>query len=165
MARLSSMSSNYRSRVWLQSYHVCCPSSRFDLSSNIDSCICGKQFCYLCLAVWKTCTCENFSQSYLRRRPVNIATLQTAVPPPTPSLNARAIAAEAEARRLDLQKDCAHKKYTFNPGRYRCETCWDSLSGFIYTCDHCSMKKCRRCWNGTWGEDGYKDKGKDERRY
>ncbi|KAI0315167.1 hypothetical protein OF83DRAFT_1133184 [Amylostereum chailletii] len=109
------------------------------------TCRCRKQFCYLCAAVWKTCTCEQWDEQRLlddaERRVLNEHGERQAVVQPQRH-------AERVRHAMDqLREDhaCDEHDWRFRHGEGQCEECSDYLPVFLMRCRNCQMLVCRRC--------------------
>jgi hypothetical protein len=90
------------------------------------TCRCRNQFCYLCGAKWKSCTCPQADEDYLiRPLPViPVAPVQAPVPAPVPGLH------EQEWLRVE---------------NVRCEGCGARHLPWVMQCSGCDLAHCWRC--------------------
>ncbi|KAI9057163.1 hypothetical protein FKP32DRAFT_1661796 [Trametes sanguinea] len=114
------------------------------------TCRCRHQFCYLCTATWKTCTCAQWDEARLLTAAQNRVERRGIRPAMRGGANVvwdQRVAREAE--RLQHDHDCAHRwRYVSNPGR--CDGCGHHLRLFLYHCDWCQMWACARCTRNRW---------------
>lgn len=104
------------------------------------SCICRHQFCYVCNARWRTCTCPQFDEERLIERAEVVVARN-------PVDNQRPGAVAAMADHLRNNHVCQHERYRSIRGRNTCEGCDDVMPMFIYECRQCHVQMCRRCRN------------------
>ncbi|KAI0639212.1 hypothetical protein C8Q77DRAFT_1043749 [Trametes polyzona] len=114
------------------------------------TCRCRHQFCYLCTAPWRTCTCQQWdeerllvvAQDRVQRQGVRAPTRGGDV-----GEYHRRVAREAERLRVD--HNCVHRwKYVVTEGR--CEGCSHYLRLFLFNCRGCHMWACARCRRNRW---------------
>lgn len=141
-------------------------------------CRCGGQFCYLCAAPWKTCTCPQWHEERLLR----IGRMDDAVRPALahqiamperremPEANpVREVAADMHLRlatvasgflmngepeeETDEQGGCVHQwERIFRSAEVdtTCSICQHHLR-FVNSCERCSTRLCNRCINNRLG--------------
>ncbi|QDS77994.1 hypothetical protein FKW77_002216 [Venturia effusa] len=76
------------------------------------SCKCGHQFCYLCGARWKTCTCVQFEEERLLERAAEVVAREAPVPAAPENMRdvlARAAETRRVANNLRTAHECAHR--------------------------------------------------------
>lgn len=104
------------------------------------TCICKKQFCYVCTETWKTCCCPQWEENRLYAAAVNrvdrrmhdepavrVATVTTA------DYNRR-VAQEAE--RLRVNHHCDHRNWRLRHGGGTCEWCGHYLPRYLLVSPH-----------------------------
>ncbi|OSD06030.1 hypothetical protein PYCCODRAFT_1070477 [Trametes coccinea BRFM310] len=114
------------------------------------TCRCRHQFCYVCTAKWKTCTCAQWDEARLFTAAENRVQRQGVQParPGAPNIGWNQQVAR-EAERLRHDHDCAHRwRYVSDPGR--CDSCGHHLRVFLYHCQQCQMRACARCTRNRW---------------
>ncbi|KAK6992386.1 RBR-type E3 ubiquitin transferase [Favolaschia claudopus] len=109
------------------------------------TCRCRTEFCYVCAARWRNCTCPQWDEARL------ILTAEQRVQNEM-GPQARALApaiyqhrVEHRVERLRYEHDCAlgHRWYRRN-GRARCEECRYTLPDYLLVCRSCSIAACVR---------------------
>ncbi|KAI2625479.1 hypothetical protein GGS21DRAFT_530999 [Xylaria nigripes] len=116
------------------------------------TCKCRAEFCYLCGATWKTCTCAQWEEARLYNRAEEVYNRDH---DPDDVLIVGAVGRQHDAVRqqyieriMDNLRDnheCTHDRWRSRMGRHECEECGDVLRHFIYECSQCSLLACRRC--------------------
>ncbi|KAK7053521.1 RBR-type E3 ubiquitin transferase [Favolaschia claudopus] len=110
------------------------------------TCRCRTEFCYVCAARWKNCTCPQWDEARL------IVTAEQRVQNEM-GPQARAVApaifqqrVEQRVERLRYEHDCAlgHRWYRRNGGA-RCEECRYRLPDYLLVCRSCGIAACVRC--------------------
>jgi len=97
------------------------------------TCRCSNDFCYLCGAPWKSCSCEQWDEARLTDRTAQVAAREGRR------------GDEAQVRHeLITRHDCEHDRYRGVAGG-RCDECNDVLPVFLYRCTRCGLELCRRC--------------------
>jgi hypothetical protein len=104
------------------------------------TCKCHGQFCYLCSAPWKTCTCPQWDEDRLlidaQRRVVNEIGRQAVVAEP-------AVYGDRVAQmvaNLRVNHDCDYHRWIFSHGAGLCEECNYYLPVFLMVCEtHLSL--------------------------
>ncbi|KAI0336007.1 hypothetical protein GY45DRAFT_572325 [Cubamyces sp. BRFM 1775] len=114
------------------------------------TCRCRHQFCYLCTATWRTCTCRQWDENRLLATAEHRVQRQ-GVQAPAQGGNAveyrRRVAREAERLRED--HNCEHRwRYVVTEGH--CEGCGHFLRLFLFQCRGCQMWVCARCRRNRW---------------
>ncbi|KAI0975005.1 hypothetical protein F4678DRAFT_359210 [Xylaria arbuscula] len=125
------------------------------------TCKCRAEFCYLCAATWKNCTCTHWDEQLLYNRAQEIVNRnrnpggqrEHARPARTARPANPQPAAEryptAEVRRvmehLVQNHECDHERWRGRKGPRYCEECRWRMPYFIYECRDCSLMACRRC--------------------
>lgn len=93
------------------------------------TCRCRKQFCYVCAATWKNCTCPQWDENRLLVAAQRQVQRERPAGPPLAPQQVRWRVAEV-AERLRVDHDCQHAwKYT--PGAGQCENCFHHLGVFL----------------------------------
>ncbi|KAJ7078726.1 hypothetical protein B0H15DRAFT_788765 [Mycena belliarum] len=110
------------------------------------TCRCRTEFCYLCAARWKNCTCPQWEEARL---------LDTAEQRVENEMGARARAAapqifqqrvQQRVERLRYDHDCANgHRWRRRDGRARCEECRYMLPEYLLLCRSCGIAVCVRC--------------------
>ncbi|KAJ6570874.1 hypothetical protein DFH09DRAFT_1261093 [Mycena vulgaris] len=110
------------------------------------TCRCRTEFCYVCAARWKTCSCPQWEEARL------ITTAEQRV---ENEIGARARAAAPEIfqqrvqqriERLRYEHDCATgHRWRRRDGRGRCEECRYMLPEYLLVCRSCGIAACVRC--------------------
>ncbi|KAI1352820.1 hypothetical protein F5Y01DRAFT_324069 [Xylaria sp. FL0043] len=121
------------------------------------TCKCKAQFCYLCAAKWKTCTCVQWDEARLYDRAEAIYDrnpVDEHVHAEDPENTANLQSTAAETRTAEIGRimehlvqnhECGHWEWISRRGPRRCEECRQSMPLFIYECRNCSIMACRRC--------------------
>ncbi|KIJ59190.1 hypothetical protein HYDPIDRAFT_118781 [Hydnomerulius pinastri MD-312] len=109
------------------------------------TCRCSTQFCYLCSARWKTCSCRQWDEQRLvddaERRVLNEFGARHAGL--RPEIHAERVHRRMEVLRYDHQ--CLDHTWRFRHGSGECEQCGDFLPVFLMRCTNCQTLACRRC--------------------
>ena len=99
------------------------------------TCICKKQFCYVCTGTWKTCGCPQWEENrlyaaavYRVDRRVHDEPVARAATVTTADYNRR-VAQEAE--RLRVNHHCDHRNWRLRHGGGRCEWCSHYLARYL----------------------------------
>ncbi|KAJ7155275.1 hypothetical protein C8R46DRAFT_1005409 [Mycena filopes] len=110
------------------------------------TCRCRTEFCYLCAARWKNCTCPQWEEARL---------LDTAEQRVENEIGAQARAAaprffqrlvEDRVERLRYAHDCANgHRWSRRNGRAQCNECRHMLPDFLLFCRTCGIGACVRC--------------------
>ncbi|KAJ7741773.1 hypothetical protein DFH07DRAFT_837380 [Mycena maculata] len=110
------------------------------------TCRCRTEFCYVCAAPWKHCTCPQWEEARL---------LDTAEQRVEVEMGARARAAapaifqervQQRVERLRYDHDCAGgHHWRRRDGRARCEECHYMLREYLLLCRSCGIAVCVRC--------------------
>ncbi|KAJ7728089.1 hypothetical protein B0H16DRAFT_245323 [Mycena metata] len=110
------------------------------------TCRCRTEFCYICAAPWKNCTCPQWEEARL---------LNTAEQRVENEMGAGARAAapqlfqqrvERRVERLRYEHDCANgHRWSRRNGRARCEECRFMLPDYLLLCRSCGIAACVRC--------------------
>ncbi|EIW64861.1 uncharacterized protein TRAVEDRAFT_110250 [Trametes versicolor FP-101664 SS1] len=105
------------------------------------TCRCRHQFCYLCTAQWRTCTCIHWDENRLIAAAEDRVQRQGVQGENVVEIRRR-VAREAERLRVD--HDCVHRwRYVSTDGN--CEGCGHYLNLFLYSCRRCHIWACARC--------------------
>lgn len=121
-------------------------------------CKCRTQFCYLCAARWKTCTCVQWDETRLLERaqefrnrfrnPDNDNAQQqaNAVGPACPRPPATAQNRIGQIiENLRERHACTHRRWNAVYGSHECDECHDEMPDYIYQCRQCRIRACRKC--------------------
>ncbi|KAF8155218.1 hypothetical protein K438DRAFT_358015 [Mycena galopus ATCC 62051] len=110
------------------------------------TCRCRTEFCYVCAARWKSCSCPQWEERRL---------LNTAEQRVENEMGAHARAAapaifqqrvEQRIERLRYVHDCANgHRWSRRNGRGRCEECRYMLPEYLLVCRSCGIAACVRC--------------------
>ncbi|OJT12598.1 Protein ariadne-2 [Trametes pubescens] len=105
------------------------------------TCRCRHQFCYLCTARWKTCTCDQWDENRLIAAAEDRVQRQDVVQAPARGGNAvefrQRVAREAERLRVD--HNCVHRwRYVVTAGI--CEGCGHYLGQFLFGMSHVGLR-------------------------
>ncbi|KAH9944551.1 uncharacterized protein BXZ73DRAFT_39160 [Epithele typhae] len=124
---------------------------------NHMTCRCRYEFCYVCEARWKTCTCEQWDEQLLYNAAERRVERQQRLEGGAGAGRAPAVPAVAlrpafdfrqtvlrEAARLRENHDCVHQ-WRYTPGAGNCEGCGHHLPLFLYACAWCHLAVCARC--------------------
>ncbi|KAI0651662.1 hypothetical protein C8Q79DRAFT_997011 [Trametes meyenii] len=109
------------------------------------TCRCRHEFCYLCTARWKTCSCTQWDEDRLITAAQDRVQRQ-GVRAPARGGNVEEFRQRVarEAERLRVDHECAHRwVYVSNPGR--CDGCGHYLRLFLFNCRWCALWACARC--------------------
>ncbi|KAI0670091.1 hypothetical protein C8Q78DRAFT_1093558 [Trametes maxima] len=109
------------------------------------TCRCRHEFCYLCTARWKTCSCTQWDEDRLITAARDRVQRQ-GVRAPARGGNVEEFRQRVarEAERLRVDHECAHRwVYVSNPGR--CDGCGHYLRLFLFNCRWCALWACARC--------------------
>jgi len=109
------------------------------------TCKCRTQFCYLCAAPWKNCTCRQWDEANLvadaRRRVDNEFGARAAIAAPV--IYAERV--QQMAADLRVNHGCDNHRWTYSRGAGVCEECTHYLPVFLMRCMNCQLRACRRC--------------------
>ncbi|KAI5887430.1 uncharacterized protein SCHCODRAFT_02638106 [Schizophyllum commune H4-8] len=111
------------------------------------TCRCRAQFCYLCAARWKNCTCRQWDEDRLldtaRLRVEN--ELGAGARQAAPNIFRERVAQRVE--RLRYNHDCGADGHRWRKqyGGGRCESCHHHLALYLLFCRDCAMAACVRC--------------------
>lgn len=133
------MSKNGRTSCWLLSY----VSLNIDLRLSVRiivanhsiltrrTCLCRKQFCYLCAAIWKTCDCPQWSEErLLEAAQERVAAREEDGPPVLIQVHARRV--ERAVEELIDNHECTHRSWRYVPGADQCQICHHTLNRFLF---------------------------------
>ncbi|KAI0757199.1 hypothetical protein C8Q80DRAFT_1215891 [Daedaleopsis nitida] len=117
------------------------------------TCRCRHQFCYLCTATWKTCTCTQWDENRLllaaQDRVDRQQRLQgNAVQAPVRAANYGQVV-QREVARLRENHDCLHR-WRYVTGGGNCDGCGHYLHLFLFNCSDCQLWACARCRRNRW---------------
>ncbi|KAI0472489.1 hypothetical protein F4859DRAFT_484383 [Xylaria cf. heliscus] len=121
------------------------------------TCTCRAEFCYLCRAPWKTCSCVEREERRLYERAeqihdqhhnpgngdVDIGGVNH--PPVSPGNKQHDIQNITEQSQQN--HECDHDYWRNTKGGYECEVCHQTTLEFIYECGECGITVCRQCKN------------------
>lgn len=96
------------------------------------TCLCRKQFCYVCTETWKTCTCPQWDEGRLliaAEHRVNRQMENTAAGTARRADRDRLVAREAERLRTD--HNCQHSNWSLRHGGGNCESCGNFLANYL----------------------------------
>ena len=117
-------------------------------SGMLTASSCGREFCYACEKVWKTCTCPVWHENRL----VAMANQAVAEDVPRDANEAdRQNAYNQAVNNLQQHEDiaCEHHRddqWAFRTrGSMECEICHDVLPDFVFMCRNCRMRVCAYC--------------------
>ncbi|GAA5914725.1 hypothetical protein JCM8208_000681 [Rhodotorula glutinis] len=120
-----------------------CPGCRrvveLDTGCFHMTCLCSTQFCYLCAAPWKTCTCPQWDEDRLVRAAEARVQAQAPHVAPAPARVERMV------ERLRENHECAHRSWGLRPGGGQCQSCYYRLERYLLRCRGCEMVACVRC--------------------
>ncbi|KIJ16678.1 hypothetical protein PAXINDRAFT_74469, partial [Paxillus involutus ATCC 200175] len=109
------------------------------------TCRCSTQFCYLCSARWRTCSCRQWDEQNLlddaERRVLNEFGARGAEL--HPDVHAERVYDRMEELRHN--HECVDHSWKFRHGCGECEECGDFLPVFLMRCTNCQTLVCRRC--------------------
>ncbi|GAA6000485.1 hypothetical protein JCM10207_008033 [Rhodosporidiobolus poonsookiae] len=111
------------------------------------TCMCHREFCYLCAAEWKNCECPQWDEARLLRaaedrvRVAEQARPRNDFQPLAPRVNRIAEAVE----QLRVNHECTHTRWRHRTGPGRCQSCFHYLDRFLKRCVDCQMLACVRC--------------------
>ncbi|KIW21806.1 uncharacterized protein PV07_12768 [Cladophialophora immunda] len=131
-----------RDNGWQRCYS-CRRLVELDIGCNHITCRCGHQFCYICGARWKTCTCLQWNEDRLLARANQVVQRDV---PQLPANNPDRIGRVQEAARILRDRhNCAHQTWRYIPGPHQCEECYFHLPKYIFECRQCRILACNRC--------------------
>ncbi|CAG8089202.1 unnamed protein product [Penicillium olsonii] len=111
-------------------------------------CRCGREFCYICTAVWKTCVCEYWHERRLMDEANQVVQEEV---PRNGDQDALDRALERAVHNLVRHIDvgCEHHRGSQwvwrNRGSLQCDICSSHLPEYIFMCSNCRMRACWRC--------------------
>ncbi|GKT47380.1 ATP-dependent RNA helicase DEAH12, chloroplastic [Colletotrichum spaethianum] len=122
-----------------------CPSCQAVVELGVGcyhiTCRCKDQFCYLCLAKWKSCECPAWNEARLinpgEGRVARDAQAHNIAPEQRPVAVQLNRCNHLFWRSIDLDGNTADQSV--------CGTCREEMPLFIYQCDGCLIMACRRC--------------------
>ncbi|KAJ7674385.1 hypothetical protein B0H14DRAFT_3067570 [Mycena olivaceomarginata] len=104
------------------------------------TCRCRTEFCYVCAARWKTCSCPQWEETRLLNTAETAARARVAAP----AIFEQRVAQRIE--RLRYEHDCANgHRWSRRNGRARCEECRYMLPEYLLVCRSCGIAACVRC--------------------
>ncbi|KAI0786014.1 hypothetical protein C8Q75DRAFT_773761 [Abortiporus biennis] len=128
-----------------------CPGCRRLVELSVGcyhmTCLCRHQFCYVCTARWKTCTCPQWEEQRLYNAAEERINRQMADRPAVdvqPIANIQRLVIR-EAERLRENHHCTHTFWRYRSGAGNCEQCNHFLPIFLLQCSGCQMMACVRC--------------------
>ena len=128
------------------------------------TCLCRTEFCYVCRAPWKTCTCPQWDEGRLmaaaEHQIENQVENRIAYEPNFVVRDRERLVLRA-AERLRNNHECQHPGWTLLQGGSQCESCHNFLDRYILVsavstvrvsakfgiqcCNSCQMRACVRC--------------------
>lgn len=150
MAKVFSVQEHGRVEHGLQPHHVRSFLSMNSLSLSLmkSRCRCRAEFCYVCGARWKTCTCAQWDEHRLidRAQVVVDRDPQPFLGGPAAAEQHRAAELRAVVDQLRDRHECLHRgQWRRIGGRHQCEECFHTLPDFILECPRCRIRACVRC--------------------
>ncbi|XXG96405.1 hypothetical protein Hte_002687 [Hypoxylon texense] len=113
---------------------------------NHMTCLCGFQFCYVCNARWKTCSCPQWDEDHLYERAAVIDARDDYLEYQDQEReHNRPQRVEQIVDNLRTDHECAHTSWFSRRGPCECEECLDVMPIFIYECRQCHIMACRFC--------------------
>ncbi|PQK13558.1 hypothetical protein BB8028_0004g04890 [Beauveria bassiana] len=110
-----------------------------NLTDSPVACRCRKEFCYNCGKKWRTCGCGIWNEDRLVQRAEQLVNRGMF----GGRTNTDAVrAAQGHIRRTH---ECFHRSWTFKAGAGRCEECRFHLPSFLFECNGCNIRVCKRC--------------------
>ena len=109
---------------------------------------CGKHFCYVCGADWRTCDCPLWDENRLYNVPNRI--VEDEVEPNANEI-VRARVSEEVVDNLRHHEDvgCAHgrrSQWKYRDQRkQQCEVCYHRLPHYLFECKTCHLLACNNC--------------------
>lgn len=101
-----------------------CPGCHQMVELNVGcyhmTCRCRTQFCYLCAAPWKTCTCTQWDENRLVQAAEERVQNQFAEVPVPQDFERRV---QVEAERLRIDHHCEHRDWAYRSGGGICPVC------------------------------------------
>ncbi|KIK92812.1 hypothetical protein PAXRUDRAFT_146502 [Paxillus rubicundulus Ve08.2h10] len=127
-----------------------CPGCSQMIELNVGcfhmTCRCRTEFCYLCRARWKTCTCPQWDERLLAAAEQRVdAQLEAGQGNHTERETVRQRMVRETMERLRVDHDCNHGHWQYRKGGGRCETCGHNLPYYLFRCKGCEMLACNRC--------------------
>ncbi|KAK0640778.1 hypothetical protein B0T16DRAFT_514746 [Cercophora newfieldiana] len=128
-----------------------CPSCKtmVDLAHGCNhiTCRCRTEFCYVCAALWRTCSCAVWDERRLLERANVIVDRNLAAegaPGAVPAAQ-RHVLVQRQVQILVDDHECGHDGWSRLDGCYECDECYDILPWFIWVCRQCDLLACSRC--------------------
>ncbi|KIJ15353.1 hypothetical protein PAXINDRAFT_77424 [Paxillus involutus ATCC 200175] len=125
----------------------CCPGCSQMIELNMGcfhmTCRCKTEFCYLCQALWKTCTCPQWDEERLLAAAEQRVDAQLGAGQGNRTVRQRMVRETMERLRVD--HDCNHERWRYRRGGGRCETCGHDLPHYLFRCLGCEILACNRC--------------------
>jgi len=109
------------------------------------TCLCRTQFCYLCAALWKNCTCPQWEEARLIRAAERHVRVEHNIAADQALNVAHRQAVRRQAEVLRVNHDCAHPHWRIRHGAERCQSCRNRLDRYLLRCTTCQMLACVRC--------------------
>ncbi|KAF2636749.1 hypothetical protein P280DRAFT_434294 [Massarina eburnea CBS 473.64] len=114
---------------------------------NHMTCNCGAQFCYVCGADWKTCSCAQWNEDRLYARARGVVIRDAEGQLPHFEINRRV---EMVRNGLRVNHECRHPRWLdrlegWRRNCFRCEVCTRRYSQFILQCPTCHIQICADC--------------------
>ncbi|KAE8396149.1 hypothetical protein BDV23DRAFT_193006 [Aspergillus alliaceus] len=115
---------------------------------NHITCRCGREFCYVCGLVWKSCSCPRWHVNRLVAMG-NQAVEEEAGPNADIAVRQAIYNRVVENLRHHDDVGCEHYRNSQwawrNRGSLQCEVCNHILPEYIFMCTNCRMRACNRC--------------------
>ncbi|KAF8519007.1 hypothetical protein BU17DRAFT_76032 [Hysterangium stoloniferum] len=109
------------------------------------TCLCRTQFCYLCTALWKNCSCVQWDEARLHAAAERRVQNQIQNDPPVRRIVNFENLVNRAAEQLRYNHECNHPSWAFRHGAATCEECHSYLPKYILCCRSCQMRACVRC--------------------
>ncbi|KAH9939866.1 hypothetical protein B0H21DRAFT_698139, partial [Amylocystis lapponica] len=105
------------------------------------TCICRTEFCYLCRALWKTCTCPQWDEQRLLAAAEARADAELDV---HRDIQLRTTLVQEWMERLLVDHDCQHDRW-YRRGGGQCEVCGQHYRHYLFRCRACTVLVCNGC--------------------
>ncbi|KAH8695674.1 hypothetical protein BGW36DRAFT_299454 [Talaromyces proteolyticus] len=115
---------------------------------NHITCRCGREFCYICGNVWRSCNCPLWHENRLVEM-ANEAVDEEVEPNADAGVRQGLFNRIVENLRRHEEVGCEHHRSSQwrwrNQGSLQCEVCDYVLPEYIFMCTNCRMRACNRC--------------------